>query len=622
MKRPQDLVVDLANCEDEPIRTPGAIQPHGLMIVVDYDLQILQVSTNTREILEYKASALVEQNISALMSGEDLSLLKRFLDFESLQTLVPIPITLLSSAGKTFKSTCQGHRYSEYFILEFEPVVEDHLQQVLSVSGLLANSIAHLQSAQSLSDVMHIAADEVKKMTGYDRVMVYKFDKDWHGEVIAEAKQESLEPLLGLHYPAADIPVQARELYKRNLTRMIVDVDYNSCAIVPQINQKTNTILDMSDCVLRSVSPIHVEYLTNMGVRATLTISLMVKGELWGLIACHHYSTKYLPLVLRSASQMFGQHLSLALQGYSRAERYKTAAINLRAFDDFFAVFRTTNGDIVKAFEMWGEKLIDTFNCCGTALMTKDVIYAIGETLSDSEIKKAISSIEQFNAPVFATDSICTIKDLNGKSDLAGMLAWKISAINNDWIMCFRPEQSKSVKWAGRPQKDVEVVNNKGRLHPRGSFALWIEQVKNTSEPWAEHNIDTAEYLRTKILELRQESIDRDREDHNKTTTARDEFVANIAHDLKTPILGAIKVLEFIRDGHIGGVEKQSSRGNGPSSNDNCSIYRNDESSISSNSSSPKNILGTTSGEIIPETTQLRTIIDQLITSHQNFLNG
>jgi signal transduction histidine kinase len=197
------------------------------------------------------------------------------------------------------------------------------------------------------------------------------------------------------------------------------------------------------------------------------------------------------------------------------------------------------------------------------------------------------------------------------------MLAWKISAINNDWIMCFRPEQSKSVKWAGRPQKDVEVVNNKGRLHPRGSFALWIEQVKNTSEPWAEHNIDTAEYLRTKILELRQESIDRDREDHNKTTTARDEFVANIAHDLKTPILGAIKVLEFIRDGHIGGVEKQSSRGNGPSSNDNCSIYRNDESSISSNSSSPKNILGTTSGEIIPETTQLRTIIDQLITSHQ-----
>jgi light-regulated signal transduction histidine kinase (bacteriophytochrome) len=266
--------------------------------------------------------------------------------------------------------------------------------------------------------------------------------------------------------------------------------------------------------------------------------------------------------------------------------------------------------------------------------LTRDRIFTIGETLPAEDIRRAMSLIERLDKIIFSTDNLCSIENLRSDSGLAGMLAWKISAINNDWIMCFRPEQVRSVKWAGQPQKEVETVNGVTRLNPRGSFALWVEQVKNTSEPWTDQNIETAEFLRQKILELRKETLDRNKTDLNKNMTARDEFVANIAHDLKTPILGAIRVLEFIRNAEIGNTLSRNidPGGSGAQVRDaedkkleDKSIVDENGKKIASNGHREKAVDGSTTNSVtnkkadanFTNSNELKPIIDQLINSHR-----
>lgn len=571
VKREQDCLVTLDSCAREAIATPGAIQPHGFMAVVSRpDLKILQLSQNFESVLGLSIAECLGENIEEILAPDMMPLLEAFLELESHKSLVPLPLSLGQGIVEPFAVSCLAHRQSDFFILEFEPDLEQQsliggMTEALNLSAILQGGLSSLKAVETLSDVLKICVEEIENLTGFDRVMVYKFDQDWHGEVVAESVQPGHQSYLGLHYPASDIPAQARELYKRNVTRMIADVAYNSVPLEPLLNSATNQALDMSDCVLRSVSPMHVEYLQNMGVHATLTISLKVKGELWGLIACHNYSPKYLSLKSRSVCEIFGKLVALRILEEIATEKSKVEKFCLPAFSHILESVAAANGNVKVAFQMRGEELIAQFNCIGAALVTESELVCFGSTPSDSQLvncaawlsrqKLNLYSCNQLSEELGRDDKLFDLGDT-----FAGLLAIRTGLVDDQWLLLLRDKKVQSVTWAGNPLKSAfvdalatgAVPAAEVMLQPRRSFALWREEVKDHSLPWSDAQITMAEYLRAQILDLTRANLHLAKSKADALQKERDDFVAALAHDLRLPVGGALRMLEFIHSGRLG----------------------------------------------------------------------
>jgi light-regulated signal transduction histidine kinase (bacteriophytochrome) len=302
---------DLSNCDRELIQFPGSIQPHGVLLVLDAARPvIMQVSTNAGAMLGVDASALVGQSLDIL--GEELA--------THVQRRLWSGIGVAPNPFRVFTETGGGRRGFEAMvhrnpddavILELEPAdVPEAAALARETPHRLADAVARMDAAPTLEALADTVVGCFRDLAGYDRVMFYRFDPDGHGEVVAEAKEERLEPYLGLHYPESDIPQRARELYLRNRVRVLVDVNYAPVPLVPRLFPPTGEELDMSMSWLRSMSPLHLQYLKNMGVTATLVASLVREGRLWGLIACHHYSPKRVPYAVRAACDLLAEIVS------------------------------------------------------------------------------------------------------------------------------------------------------------------------------------------------------------------------------------------------------------------------------------------------------------------------
>jgi chemotaxis family two-component system sensor kinase Cph1 len=304
--------VDLTNCDREPIHIPGAIQPHGLLLTMtEPDLVVRQCSANITLLLGRTVEEVRGAPLTAVV-GEAAAGAVALLAGRPADEDLPItPVVVQGADGCSAEHQLKIHRSDGLLVAELEPRSSgvDPTTFVREVSAAMTG----MQGASGVLQVSQRAAVEVKRLTGYDRVMVYRFDADGHGEVIAESCEPELEPFLGHHYPASDIPRQARTLYLRQTLRLIVDVEYVPSAIVPQASPLTGAPLDLGLATLRSVSPIHLQYLRNMGVTGTMVISLTREGELWGLIACHHYAPHYVDHSIRAACQFIGEMLSFQM---------------------------------------------------------------------------------------------------------------------------------------------------------------------------------------------------------------------------------------------------------------------------------------------------------------------
>lgn len=248
--------------------------------------------------------------------------------------------------------------------------------------------VSYLERSTTLQDLCKIIAEETRIITGYNRVTVYRFDKEYNGEVFAESKRDDLESFFGLHYPHTDIPIQARELYMRNLMRIIVDVNYTPVAIYTIDDAKTKN-LDLSNSVLRSVSPIHVEYLHNIGVCATLTISLMHKKKLWGLIASHHYSVKNLPHYTRLAAQLQGHFLTSQISVREVAEEFDLSQIIDNSLEKLMQdIPLVSSGHFNK---IMNKELLQITNSSGAVFMTEGEVYTFGKVPGEDAIRKLVN---------------------------------------------------------------------------------------------------------------------------------------------------------------------------------------------------------------------------------------
>ncbi|MEO7363718.1 MAG: GAF domain-containing protein, partial [Gemmatimonadaceae bacterium] len=314
-----------------------------------------------------------------------------------------------------------------------------------------------------------------------------------------------LEPFLGQHYPASDIPQRARELYLRNRVRVLVDVHYEPVPVVPRFSPQTGADFDMSLCSLRSMSPLHLQYLQNMGVTATLVASLVREGRLWGLIACHHYSAKSVASEMRTACELLSEVVSTRISALDNRAQIE-AELFVRAMEHRLVRAATETGDWRDAlFDEPVEQLLVPFDASGAALFYQGEVLTSGETPSRPELRAIAAWLEENNRdPVFQTAALPRVnKEFVPLAGLAtGLLAIELSRGDGEYLVWFRKEQIRTVTWAGNPGKPVHVGNDPRELSPRRSFAAWSELVRETAKPWSPTELAIATAIRSSLVDM------------------------------------------------------------------------------------------------------------------------
>ncbi|MFL9843362.1 ATP-binding protein [Flavobacterium rhizosphaerae] len=478
-------IVNLTNCEQEPIHIPGSIQPHGFLLGIKKDNFVIDFcSANSAEYINLFYSQLLGKSFSEIFGETALQTLTDYIDDGKMLSSSLLNITL---EGVDF--LCTVHLSGTNYILEAEPVSIEQ-KAVSDVYNHTKQFLSYLSGTQSFKELCQLVAKGTREITGYDRVMVYRFDKDYNGEVFAESVRDDLEPFLGLHYPHTDIPAQARKLYTQNLLRLITDIDYTPVPIYTLDDDQDKT-LDLSLSTLRSVSPIHVQYLQNMGVGATLTISLIYKNKLWGLIACHHYSPKNLSPEIKLAAQLQGHFITSQIDLRQSNEEYEIARKTNLAFEALNIETLSAKPDTFKELVKKPD-LLKLCNAFGVSVFFNGEIYKNGLCPHDDEILFITKWLAEYSRHgSFVTNKLVDyIPEYKDCKMASGIIYHSLSIENNNCIIWYRPETLTEINWAGDPTKSI-IKDEKG-MSPRNSFKLWREIVDCMSKPWLKPETDTA----------------------------------------------------------------------------------------------------------------------------------
>ena len=491
-------------CGSIPLHLVNLIQPHGVLLVTDTALQhIVQVSENCHQLLGVPAAALLNQPLAKYMEPSSVEELTSKAKTWQVKERIPLHLRMITPAGTTYNS-------ATLFLKEAYAMIEIEMQPQQEQAGSFLELyqevkyiMSALKEADDTSGLGQIAVTEIKRLSGFDRVMLYQFDKDWNGTVIAEAREADMEPYLHLRFPASDVPKQARELYLSTPYRLIPDCNFTPARLIPVLNPVTKAFTDLSDCTLRSVPPVHVEYLKNMQVTASMSTPVIIHARLWGLISCHHKASKFPSYEIRAAfelianviaTQIMAGEKEMYLRNKSRADR-----IHARLLEKMYA-----SKNFVDGFFSKSPNLSELLEAEGIAVMYEGELRTSGKTPTPDQIKQIVSWLQiQRVEKVFATDSLSRL--FAGSSEYAskgsGLMVIPISYRKGNFILGFRPEVVQTVEWGGNPEERIQFEPDGTTYHPRNSFAIWQETVKNTSAPWTTDVLETAENLRTSVLE-------------------------------------------------------------------------------------------------------------------------
>lgn len=487
---------DLSNCEREQIHLAGSIQPHGALLVVrEPDLVVVQASGNARTFL-----GLREEFVGRRLDQFPGDLARRLAPHVT-APLAAIPMGVRCRTGSP---------EAEYDVLVHRPpqgglVVElERAGPPVDLSRHVEQALARLLASSSLRALCEEAASVFKDLTGYDRVMVYRFDEEGHGEVYCERRESHLEPYLGNRYPASDIPQIARRLYERNRVRVLVDIDYTPVPLDPALSPLTGGQLDMSLSFLRSMSPIHIQYLKNMGVGATLVISLMVAGRLWGLVACHHYAPRFVHYELRTVCELLAEAIGTRIAGF---ESFVQAQVELsvRRLEQRMIEAISRDGDWRTALFDGSNALLQPVDATGAALLFEGQVLTLGEVPGTHELREIGAWLDDRpRGPAFATASLraANARFASLTPVASGLLATPVSSAPGDYLLWFRPERIRFVTWGGNPYKPVDIGNDPSQLSPRRSFAQWHQLVEGTSDPWTDADLAAARLIGESVADV------------------------------------------------------------------------------------------------------------------------
>lgn len=529
--------VDLTNCDREPIHIIGTVQSYGFLIAVSAaDWTVTRASRNVEQWLGIDAEQMIGRNLGGFLRANAIHDIRGQLQTVMMtQTVARVFSLTVTESGLACDVAI--HVVDDEVVIEFEPSAK-----LASQSGAVVQTmIARVRQTEDLRTFYRAAAREMRALTGFDRVMIYRFDPDGSGEVIAESARSEIGSFLGQRYPASDIPMQARLMYQRNWLRIIPDIDAPPSPVVPALSDKGRP-LDLSMSILRSVSPIHIEYLRNMGIRASMSVSILEGGRLWGLFACHHYAPLNVSFERRTAAELFGQMFSLLMESRERAGE---AAYEERGRKLHNRLITAMAGEASRFESIIShlDEIADLLICDGIGLWINGAATLHGLTPSQEQFRGLIEHLNTMSIEeAYSENDIGSIyprgKDFAERA--AGMLIVPLSRPGRDYLVFFRKEVSRTITWAGDPTKPVTVGPMGTRLTPRQSFEIWRETVKGQSLPWSAADVRIAESLRVSLLEVILRLSDLTEIERERAQQRQELLIAELNHRIRN-ILGLIR---------------------------------------------------------------------------------
>jgi two-component system, chemotaxis family, sensor kinase Cph1 len=532
--------IDVTTCDAEPIHIPGSIQPYGVLLALHPVSHVVeQVAGDTPGLLGVALEDVLGQPAAKLLGAEQLQgLISSITHQEPTDRSLPIFHALVVPGGRQLSAF--AYDSDGIPVIELEPTGSKDASRVVALLQSMQRAII---STNISSELCQRVAVNIRAATGFDRVMVYRFLPDGSGVVEAEAREPEMEAFLGLHYPASDIPQQARAMYLRRWLRLIPDARYTAAPLVPLLNPSRGKPLGMEQSLLRSVSPIHLEYLANMGVAASMSVSIVLNGQLWGLIACHHGGVMHVAPDVRMACELFAELFSLRLA----SDCFQQSIEDRRAAGSI--VDRLIRGlvgepDLGRGLTALDPNLLDLLPAPGATLWFAGRAASIGQTPTPAQIAGIIGWLDAQQDQLIITDRLPALHPPAAEfADVAsGLLAVSLSKERGTYVLWYLPEFAHSISWAGNPNKAVTTGPHGTRLTPRGSFELWKEGVFHRSRPWLPAEIEAATALRMVLLDVVLRQMAKAAAEREKASRQQDLLMAELDHRVKN-MLATIQAL-------------------------------------------------------------------------------
>ena len=523
--------VDLTNCDREPIHQLGRVQSYGALLAFSRDLICQHASTNLDDVAGLDPAEVIGKPIRALFVVDTVDLVKRSISRLVAPDAVVRLFSVVLVAGQR-PCDLSIHASGDLILIDCEPV-----NIAIRQADIMAEVFPHvtrIEKNETLSGLARDAAKGLRALSGFDSVMVYQFQPDASGRVIAEDRADRQRRYLGLNFPASDIPVQARALYARSLLRLIADVDDPGAEIRPGVTGQ-GAPLDLSMSVTRAVSPIHLEYLRNMGVKASMSVSIMRYGKLWGLFACHNTTPRHVDYQTRTAIEMFAHLFSYELTRLEDAAMTLTKDHMQRVQTQMMAHL-ADDLSLTDSLIDVSEDLGRVISHDGLVIYNDHTLHKTGDVPSDEDILALVEAMDsESGSALIATDHLAGQFDLPDslRARCAGMIAIPFTGRPRDYVVLFRKPVLAEQKWAGNPEKPVDVGPNGIRLTPRESFEAWSVTVADRSAPWSEQDLAAAGILRSIMLEIFLKITDAISEERRRGQEQQQLLIAELNHRVR-----------------------------------------------------------------------------------------